>query len=271
MKKNDFVNFLVNNGFDYSEAKAEVNFALEVVLGKTKEELIFLEEFDQKIFMEIFEKRVKTNFPLQYILNTAFFMGEKFYVDENVLIPRDETELLVREVLMCAKKGAKILDIGAGSGIISCMVAKKLPTSFVLGVDVSDKALLIAIKNKERLDIKNVEFKFSDLFSNVEDKFDIIVSNPPYIPIKQKAEIQKEVTYEPELALYSRDEFGVYFYEKIIEKAPFYLNNGGYILFEVMQGQAQIVQRLLAEGGFCEIKAIKDLAGIQRTIRARKI
>ena len=232
-------------------------------------------------------------------------MGEDFIVNENVLIPRDETEILVRKAVEVVKskkqKGKsnqepqnpstlqpfnistktncspvhlftystiKVLDIGTGSGCIACMIAK-LTDAQVLGVDVSLDALQIALDNSSKLGLFNKAiFRKSDIFSNVksDEKFDIIISNPPYIPINEKFTLQTEVGFEPDLALFAQDIDGVEFYEKIITKAPEFLNEGGFLMFELGIGQAQKVKTLMSENGFKNIEIEKDLAGIERII-----
>ena len=208
--------------------------------------------------------------PLPYIIGIADFMGEKFFVNENVLIPRPETEILVEKTIEKAQNFAspKILDIGFGSGCISVMLAKKLNNANVFACDISEKALDAAMKNAEKLNA-NVEFVLSDLFSSVDEKFDIIVSNPPYIPPKEKSTIQKEVSFEPELALYTSDEQGIEFYKKIISSAKNYFNKDGYLLFELGINQSELVKKLFLDYNYKEIEITKDLENNDRIICAR--
>lgn len=269
MKKNDFIKILINSGIEKTEARAEVELILEYILNKTKEELIFIDDFDEDKILPILNKRIETKLPIQYILGFAPFMGEKFIIDETVLIPRDDTEILVREAIKYSSENSKILDIGSGSGIISCMIGK-LTEAKVIGVDISKEALNISEKNAEKLNLKNVKFIQSDLFENINEKFDIIVSNPPYIPKKMKEKIQEEVKYEPDLALYTEDDTGLYFYKKITEKAPLFLNDKGFILFEMMIGQAPFIKDFLLKNNFINIEIIKDVQGQQRVIKAQK-
>ena len=269
MKKNEFLNLLINSGIEKSEAIAELELILELVLKKTKEELLFVENFDDDTILPYIKKRIETKKPIQYVLCQAFFMGEIFYVDENVLIPRPETELLVLSGLEEAFLKAKVLDIGTGSGIIACMLKKRNPTLDVTGVDISDSALEIARKNAKKLNLENISFIKSDIFSSLNEKFDLIISNPPYIPVKMKKTIQREVLFEPDIALYTNDEKGLYFYEKIVESAPYYLNKNGSILFEIMYNQADFIKKILIKNGFFDIKVIKDLSGHERVIKAK--
>ena len=155
-----------------------------------------------------------------------------------------------------------------GSGCIACMIAK-LTNTTVIGSDVSFEALETAIKNMENLKLYNKAlFRKSDLFSMIreDEKFDMIVSNPPYIPISQKKTIQKEVTYEPDIALYTKDEKGLEFYEKIVAQAPKYLNSNGYLLFELGIDESIEVAKIMKLNGFKDIDIIKDLANIDRVI-----
>ncbi|MDO5437253.1 MAG: peptide chain release factor N(5)-glutamine methyltransferase [bacterium] len=280
MKKNEFIDLMVKSGFDSIEAKAEVELILEFVLNKTKEELLFISDFNDEKIMPVIKERIETRRPIQYILGYAPFMGEKFIVDENVLIPRDETEILVREAFASLKKikkeTVKILDIGTGSGIIACMLGKLSDKSNInteiIGIDISIGALNTAIENMKKMNLtRRVMFRKSDLFSNVhkDEKFDIIVSNPPYIPKALKETIQKEVEFEPYNALYTDDSTGLYFYEKIIKKAPEFLNDEGLLLFEMMKGQNSEIEKMMKQNGFSEIQTIKDLAGIERVIKGK--
>lgn len=274
--KNDFIKILVGANIPSNEAKIEVELILEKVTGKKLEELLFINEFDEAQIMPYIKERIETKKPIQYILGYAHFMGEKFIVNSDVLIPRDETEILIREVNKEIFKGAKILDIGTGSGIIPCMVGKyskeKNLDVEILGVDISNGAIHIALDNVKKLNlIRTCIFRKSDLFSNIrsDEKFDIIVSNPPYIPKKMYETIQEEVKFEPYNALFTEDNKGLYFYEKIIADAPKFLKKGGFIFFELMQGQADDVFKLLSNNGFKNVQIIKDLANIERVIKAR--
>jgi release factor glutamine methyltransferase len=223
-----------------------------------------------KLVDEKATKRAQTLQPIQYIIGEADFMGEKFLVNPSVLIPRDETELLVRQAVELIKENQfkTILDMCTGSGCIACMIAK-LTNSQVLGVDISVDAIHTAFSNMEKFELFNkAVFRKSDLFSTIreDEKFDMIVSNPPYIPPQMKKNIQKEVTFEPDLALYTKDEKGLEFYQKISQEAPNFLNPNGYLLFELGIHQSNDVAKILSEQGFSDIKVLKDLANIDRVI-----
>ena len=197
-------------------------------------------------------------------------MGEKFSVNEDVLIPRDETELLVRKAVEIIDENnfKTVMDMCTGSGCIACMIAKLSPAT-VMGVDVSTDVLHVALANMEKMALFNrATFRKSDLFDKIreDEKFDIIVSNPPYIAPKYKKDLQKEVMFEPEIALFTKDEKGLEFYEKISKDAPKFLNKGGYLMFELGFGQSGDVAEIMRTNGFKDIKVLKDLTGIDRVI-----
>lgn len=277
MNKNELVKILTESGIEDVEAKAEVELILESVLNKTREELLFIDDFEDERVLEIVNKRAKTKEPVQYLLGFSYFMKNKFKVTKETLIPRDDTELLVRKTMDIIErnKKTKILDIGTGSGIIACSIGFYSKSDVeILGIDVSLGALQIAIDNMQKLNLtRRVMFRKSDLFSNIykDEKFDIIVSNPPYIPKKDFEKIQEEVKFEPSIALYTEDEDGLYFYKKIIKQAKNHLVEGGYLLFEMMKGQAQDIKELLQNEGYSEIETFKDIQNIERVIVSRKI
>ena len=275
MSIQEIANLLIDAGIEKNEANAEVKLLLEHFCNFKTIDILFGKKLDTSKLNLVREKvleRIRTGNPVQYIIGFADFMGEKFIVNKNVLIPRDETEILVTKAIEIALRtnSKKILDIGTGSGCIACSIAKAINGN-ILGVDISKEALEVANQNAKRLILdKRVSFKESDLFSNLNgEKFDIIVSNPPYIPPQEKAHIQKEVLKEPDLALYTKDDKGLEFYEKIIQNAPKHLNSKGYILFELGIGQSEDVKNLLVQNGFKNIEIEKDLANIDRVIFAQ--
>lgn len=261
-----------DSGIEPSEAKIEVKMLLKHFLGVNDTDFVLHDEFaDNRDVLNAVNERVKTRKPIQHIIGSAHFMGEDFIVNENVLIPRDETEILVRKAVEIIDKNKfkKILDIGTGSGCIACMVAK-LSEAQVVGVDISTGALGTALDNSSKLNLFNKAiFRKSDIFSNVKEKFDMIISNPPYIPFSEKEKLQIEVSYDPDLALFAENE-GLDFYEKITSRAPDFLNEGGYLMFELGIGQADSVKGFLQKTGFKDIEIVKDLAYIERVIYGRK-
>lgn len=269
----EIVKILTDSGIEQNEANVEVKLLIEHFAGYSLVDILMgkkLPEDKLKIVEEKARYRAKTHEPIQYIIGMADFMGEKFIVNSSVLIPRDDTEFLVRKAVEIINKNdfKTAMDMCTGSGCIACIIAK-LTDCQVMGVDVSTEAIHCAFSNMERFKLFNkATFRKSDLFSKIRDdeRFDIIISNPPYIPPKMKATIQEEVRFEPELALYTKDEKGLDFYKRIIETSPKFLNKNGYLMFELGIGQSQDVANLMKEQGFENIKLVKDFSNIDRVI-----
>ena len=260
---------LTDAGIEKNEAKYEIKMLLEYFCNYTQEDNakgIELKETQLKILEEKVLTRIQNRIPIQYIIGESWFMGEYFKVSPDVLIPRDETEILVKKAIEIIKTNdlKDILDIGTGSGCIACTIAKNTEAT-VLGVDISSDALRIALDNVTKLGINNkAVFRKSNLYEKIrpEEKFDIIISNPPYIPIG--TELEPELKHEPSIALYAEDD-GLEFYKKIIKGAPKYLKEKGYVMFELGIGESESVKELLQEN-FDNIVIEKDLAGIDRII-----
>ena len=275
MAISEIVKILTDNGIEQNEANIEVRLLIEHFANYSYMDLVMGKKLSLdklELVKEKAEIRARTHKPIQHIIGFADFMGEKFIVNQSVLIPRDETEILVRKAIdvINTNNFKKVLDVGTGSGCIACMIAK-YTDSQVIGLDISSDALNTALDNASKLNLYNKAiFRKSDIFSNVKpgERFDIIVSNPPYIPPSEKKNIQKEVTFDPEIALFTKDEKGLEFYEKISEQAPEILNKKGYLLFEHGMGQSEEVKKILENSGFGKIEIIKDLAGIDRVISA---
>ncbi|HSA06664.1 MAG TPA: peptide chain release factor N(5)-glutamine methyltransferase [Candidatus Gastranaerophilales bacterium] len=266
----------INENIEFNEAKIEISQLVEHVFGFTKKDIMLnpsLKASGDKLnqFNSLVKKRLKQKMPVQYLINKANFMGEWFYVDENVLIPRPETEILVETVLKYADKASKIIDIGSGSGCIAIMLAKNADF-IVTASDISEKALETAAFNANKLGIKErIKFIRSDLFKNIEEeeKFDVIVSNPPYISPEEKENLQPEVVlHEPHTALFAEDKEGVSFYEKLAQQAVSRLNPGGFIAVEVGFSQADKVKDIFMKNRFKDISLIQDFSGIQRVVIA---
>lgn len=264
---------------DIDEYKAEAKMIVLSISGMSMEEIITAECINntEKI-IETANERAKTKAPIQHILGYSYFMGEKYKVNKNVLIPRDETELLVEKSydLIKNKKGKiNILDIGTGSGCISCALAKKLKESDIeiLSVDISTEALEVALENINNLDlIRKIIIRKSDIYSKIRDneKFDLIISNPPYIPISMKNSLDDVVkNFEPESALFVQDNDGTEFYNKIIKDAKNYLKENGIVAFETGINQSQKVKNIFLENNFINISITPDLSGIDRVITAQ--
>ncbi len=208
--------------------------------------------------------------PLQHIIGTQEFMGLTFKVNENVLIPRQDTELMVENVVdYLGNDERTVLDMCTGSGCIAVSIDRLSKNSKVTAVDISEKALEVAQENN-RLNNANVTFIQSDLFTNVTGKYDIIVSNPPYIRTDEIPKLMEEVkSHEPVMALDGMED-GLYFYKKICGEASDYLNDNGKIFFEIGYDQGDDVSEILRQNRFCNIEVLKDLSGNDRVVIARK-
>lgn len=203
--------------------------------------------------------------PLQYITGEQEFFGLLFRVDPSVLIPRQDTESLVEEAIKFARPGMKIMDMCTGSGCILISVMKNVPEIEGIGYDISKKALSVA-KENARLNGVNALFEKSDLFENVTEKYDMIISNPPYIPSNDILTLMPEVgQFEPIEALDGMED-GLYFYRKIVMEAYHHLNEGGMLLFEIGYDQGQAVSSMMGHAGFKDVKVIKDLAHNDRIV-----
>ncbi|MGI9547272.1 MAG: peptide chain release factor N(5)-glutamine methyltransferase [Flavobacteriaceae bacterium] len=217
--------------------------------------------------------RLKNQEPIQYILGEVFFYGLRFFVDESVLIPRPETEELVHWILEDSKKkplDLAILDIGTGSGCIAIALSKNIPGASVFAIDNSEAALKISKRNADFHGV-NVRFTNEDISQpNVpETKYDIIVSNPPYVRVSEKSQMKGNVTrYEPHEALFVSDEAPLYYYHLILNFAKTNLKENGLLYLEVNQYLAKNTAGLLEEEKFSEIELRKDLFGNDRMIRA---
>jgi release factor glutamine methyltransferase len=229
-------------------------------------------EADIEVWNSILEK-LKLEIPIQYILGTTSFFGLEFQVNENVLIPRPETEELVEWILsnnlkIQKSKNLKILDIGTGSGCIAISLAKNLPNAEVFAIDISEKALEIARKNAEINEVK-VAFSKKNILETVDllENFDIVVSNPPYVRNLEKHEIKKNVLdNEPHLALFVDDNDALIFYRKIAELAQKNLSENGQLYFEINQYLGQETVDLLQKMNFKNIELRKDIYGNDRMI-----
>lgn len=273
MSIQEIIKILTDSGIEENEANVEVKMLLEHFANYGVKDIISgnkLTTEKLELVKEKAELRAKTRQPIQHIIGYADFMGEKFIVNPAVLIPRDETEFLVRKAIEIINKNnfTMALDVGTGSGCIACMIAKYTQCQ-IIGLDISSDALNTALDNASKLNLFNKAiFRKSNIFSNVKpgESFDIIVSNPPYIPPSEKENIQTEVKFDPEQALFTGDEKGLEFYEKITKDAPRILNKGGYLIFELGIGQSNDVKSIMEKNGFQNIEIIKDLAGIDRVI-----
>ena len=225
---------------------------------------------------EIYRDYIKRrgNFePYQYIVGEVEFYGLRLFVDENVLIPRQETEILIETIIDEFKDESelKILDIGSGSGNIPISLAVNINDSKVISIDVSPDAIKVAEKNCEYHNLKSrIGFKCSDIFTEdfpkYQNRFDIVVSNPPYVEMNEAKNLQKEiVNFEPQIAITDFND-GLKFYREISNKSKNLLSDKGKLFFEVGEGQADSVKEIMEADGFSNIIIKKDLLGIERVV-----
>ena len=255
---------LFTEALDYSCLDLYLNRHLS--LGKEKSSFI----------ASVLKRRIDTE-PLQYILGKTEFMGLEFRVGPDVFIPRPETEIVVETALNLVHSSKfrvqSVLDLGTGSGCIAISLAKFLPHLNITATDISERALEIARQNAI---INNVKIKFlcGDLFDNHElrtTNYELIISNPPYIPTQDLATLQPEIKWEPRIALDGgRD--GMDFYRRIIKEIPDFLEKDGFLVLEIGHGQLEPLRELFRKSGCLEIiEILKDYSGIDRVLVARKI
>ena len=281
--------YLEKNSIDESKLIAEIVFSHVLNVDRMMLFTKYRDEIENEKIEKIryfIQKIGREKFPVQYLLNEQEFYGRKFYVDKGVLIPRQDTEILVEKMIEILKNNIlknknleknlkihpKILDIGVGSGIIGITAALEIKDSYVLGVDISEKALETAEKNKELLKVSNIKFLKSNLFENIEFKqFDMIVSNPPYISLNEAGIMSDDtLLHEPSEALFAEND-GLYFYYEICQKALDYLADFGYLLFEIGYKQGKNVAEIMTSSGFKNVEVIKDLAGLDRVVVGQKL
>ena len=254
-----------------ADAKTDTFLLLEAAADITKAEYLLdpdkqLTASEYELFDGFLKRRMQHE-PCQYIIGHTEFYGLSFLVNEHVLIPRQDTELLVEEALKTTAEDSAVLDLCTGSGAVAVAIKHTHPGAAVTALDISKEALETAKKNAEQNGCE-IEFLLSDLFEELgtERKFDVIVSNPPYISETEYETLMPEVKdHEPSLALLAGEE-GLDIYRRLIAEAPRYLAKGGALLVEIGCSQAEAVSRLFKENGFKEIKVIKDLAGLDRVV-----
>lgn len=265
------------------EYALDARLLLEYVCGTNRNDLLAhgdkeVSEEQQKRFDDLIMKRGQ-HIPLQHLTQEQDFMGLTFFVNEHVLIPRQDTECLVEVMMKELHDGMRILDMCTGSGCILLSLLYYSNDCIGVGVDKSVQALEVARKNAELIgrqkkqncgmvedsDI-HVNFVESDLFQKVEGRFDMIVSNPPYIRTEVIETLMPEVRdYEPRMALDGKDD-GLFFYREIIDKSRKHLIRGGVLGFEIGFEQGEEVLKLMEKAGFCDVKVVKDLAGLDRVV-----
>ncbi len=253
------------------EAALDARLLLEYVCHTNRNDLLVhgdkpVTEEQAESYRALIQKRAK-HIPLQYLTGEQDFMGLTFQVNDKVLIPRQDTEILVEEVLREPHDGMRFLDMCTGSGCILLSILHYSNDCQGVGVDISGEALQVAKKNAERIcPDGNITFLQSNLFENVTGKYEYIVSNPPYIPSPVIEELMPEVReHEPRLALDGTED-GLYFYKKIVEESRNYLVGGGRLYFEIGYDQAEAVSTLMQNAGFAEVTVVKDYAGLDRVV-----
>lgn len=229
-----------------------------------------LSKEEEERYLSYIEKR-KKRIPVQHLTGVQEFMGLEFIVNEHVLIPRQDTEVLVETVWENLEPGMRVLDMCTGSGCILISLMKRMQTVSRedgiagVGADLSREALQVAEENASKQKVGAV-FVESDLFDKVEGTYDIIVSNPPYIRTSVIKELQEEVKLHDPYAALDGKEDGLFFYREIIKKSKEYLKKGGRLYFEIGHDQGEDVKKLMEEAGFSEVTVKKDLAGLDRVV-----
>lgn len=262
------------NSAGIAEAKLDARLLLEEVCHTDRSDMILYPDREvdgtqHESYVNYIEKR-KQRIPLQHIIGKQEFMGLEFYVNEHVLIPRQDTEILVEKAMKNLHDGMRILDVCTGSGCILISLLHYSNDCKGVGIDISEEALGVARKNAEKLlpDEKEISFYQGDLFEALPDmeKFDMIVSNPPYIRSDVIPTLEPEVAFhEPVIALDGKED-GLFFYRRIIEEAGEYLCRGAMLFFEIGYDQAEAVLELMMDKGFIEVNTLKDYAGLDRVV-----
>lgn len=219
--------------------------------------------------------RRSSHIPLQHITGQAWFYGRGFNVNSDVLVPRQDTEVLVSEALKVINAKDSVLDMCTGSGCIIITLALEKKLGRALGADISEAALKVASGNREKLGADDVTFVKSNIFSDInvndEELFDVIVSNPPYIATGEIETLTEEVRiHDPYIALDGLED-GLYFYREITQQSMNYIKSGGWLLYEIGCTQAHDVSDIMSEYGYSNIKVIKDLAGLDRVVMGQRL
>jgi release factor glutamine methyltransferase len=268
-------NFLKSK--DLPEPRSDAEVLLSFVLKTKRSRLPLLtskKPTDEQIVQ--YEDYVLTRSnrkPVAYITGFVGFMGFEFKVDENVLIPRPETELLVELSLKIAKEENKrtVLDLCTGSGCIAVSLTKLGDFEKIMALDVSENALAVAKENAQINNVSKIKFIESDMFNKISDdyKFDIIVSNPPYVTQAEYTDLESDLKFEPKNALVAQDD-GLFFYKEIAINAGKYLNDKGCILLELNSNKAQNIRQLFLDNKYSNIEIINDYSGLPRILKAQK-
>ena len=260
------------------EAALDARLLLEAVCGTNRNDLLVhadrkMDAEQEQTYRDWIDRRTQ-HIPLQHITGVQEFMGLEFAVNEHVLIPRQDTEILVEEVLRDLHDGSRILDMCTGSGCILISLLNYSNDCQGVGVDISPEALSVAGENAAKLlsgkqDDTRITFIESDLFDKVEGSFDILVSNPPYIRSDVIPTLMEEVRlHEPILALDGTED-GLFFYREIIRQGKKHLIGGGRLFFEIGYDQGEAVKEIMEAAGFLDVEIVKDFAGLDRVVYGR--
>lgn len=273
--------FLEDFGIENAQYDATELLLLVMGISRTQYLINSMDKIDSgKLaeYAELINKRAE-HIPLQHITGIVNFYGREYKVNANVLIPRQDTEILVEEVMKLTNSESRVLDMCTGSGCIIISLAASGHTSEngAVAIDISDDALKVADYNKKYNNADYIKLIKSDMFSsseceqykNEDNRFDVIVSNPPYIPTKDIDELSEEVRlHDPVLAL-DGDKDGLKFYKAITKQSVNYLKENGYLCYEIGYNQAEDVRNIMEQCGYSGIKVIKDLAGLDRVVIGR--
>ncbi len=257
-----------------SEPESDAWILLEYVSGMTRTRYYVdgfekMKDEEAEAFFDLIKKRT-SRIPVQHLTGVQEFMGYEFEVNEHVLVPRQDTEILVEEAekrirMMKKNRQIRVLDMCTGSGCIPISLKLRNPGIFIQAADISKDALKVAERNDARWKTK-IEFLQTDMFEKVKGRFDLITSNPPYIPTKVIEELDAEVRlHDPYEALDGKED-GLYFYRILAKESPEYLEDGGYLVMEIGYDQSRDVEALLKEQGFEQVSTQKDLAGLDRVV-----
>ena len=266
---------LSRNGI--AQPRLEAGLLLAFALEKDKIFLVAHSEYqlsdeEQKYFWELIKRRAERE-PFQHITEKQEFYGLEFFVSKDVLIPRPETELIVENAIDILREidAPRICEVGIGSGCISVSILKNVETANAIGLDISEKALKITRRNAIRHEVSDrLELKTSNVFESLKnEKFDLIVSNPPYISLKDFADLQREVRdFDPMIAL-TDGKNGFSIIGQIIEESPNFLKPGGFLLMEIGIGQSEKVEAMFSKSVWRTFEILPDLQGIPRTVKVR--
>ena len=258
---------LKNAGIEDAQSDAWILFEFATGMNRTRfwaDGFSEMKPEEEAEFAKLIERR-KERIPVQHLTGVQEFMGLTFMVNEHVLVPRQDTEILIEEVEKILRPGMRVLDMCTGSGCIAISLKARHQEIECTAVDISKEALEVAEKNAEALHTE-IEFLSSDMFENVEGRYDVIVSNPPYIPTKVIETLEEEVKLHDPFGALDGKEDGLFFYRILADKSIDYLNETGYLCMEIGHDQSEDVEKMLKDNGFEQVSTKKDLSGLDRVV-----